>query len=66
MTKREAAIISAYTGFLIGEFNYTLDYIEEVLKRPVRSHELGNATLRKEVRAAAKNDFNTLVDNIED
>lgn len=31
MTKREAAIVSAYTGYLIGEFSDFQAYAEEVM-----------------------------------
>ena len=31
MTKREAAIVSAYTGVLIGDFNEMHRYIEEIM-----------------------------------
>ena len=40
MTKREAAIVSAYTGVLIGDFDEVHKYIEELLGRPVFTHEL--------------------------
>jgi len=39
MTKREAAIVSAYTGILIGSFSDLHQYIEEIMKRPVWTHE---------------------------
>lgn len=31
MTKREAAIVSAYTGYLIGEFKDYHAYVEEIM-----------------------------------
>lgn len=40
MTKREAAIVSAYTGYLIGEFSDFQAYAEEVMERPIFTHEL--------------------------
>lgn len=40
ITKREAAIISAYTGILMGDFNEVHKYIEEVAERPVLTHEI--------------------------
>lgn len=40
MTKREAAIVSAYTGIMLGKFSDMLGYIEEILGRPVHTHEL--------------------------
>lgn len=35
MTKREAAIVSAYTGILIGSFSDMHEYVEEKLQRSV-------------------------------
>lgn len=40
MTKKEAAIISAYTGILIGDFGELHSYIESLMNRPVYVHEL--------------------------
>lgn len=40
MTKREAAIVSAYTGFLIGEFQDFHEYAEEILGRPIQTIEM--------------------------
>lgn len=42
MTKREAAIVSAYTGYLIGEFSDFHAYTEEIMGRPIFTHELPN------------------------
>lgn len=39
MTKREAAIISAYTGYLIGEFEDFHTYAKEIMGRSVCTHE---------------------------
>lgn len=38
--KKEAAIVSAYTGVLIGDFNEMHRYIEEIMGRQVFTHEL--------------------------
>ena len=35
MTKREAAIVSAYTGYLIGEFSDFQAYVKEIMGRPI-------------------------------
>ena len=41
MTRRESAIISAYTGFMITkDFSDVHAYIEEKMGRPVFTHEL--------------------------
>ena len=57
MTKREAAIVAAYTGYLIGDFSDMHKYIEGILKRPVFTHELGNMQLRHEIEKKSKEDF---------
>ena len=62
MNKREAVIVSAYTGFLIGDFNDLHKYIEEILKRPVFTYEL--PFLEDEMKRLSKPDFVKLSENI--
>ena len=57
MNKREAAIVSAYTGYLIGDFSEMQKYAEEKLKRPIWTHELAREEIWNELREAAKPDF---------
>ena len=40
MTKREAAIVSAYTGYLIGELGELYKDLSELIGRPVYTHEI--------------------------
>lgn len=61
MTKREAAIVSAYTGYLIGDINEMYKYINEIMKRQVFTHEI--PILFDEIRERAKIDFDNI--NIE-
>lgn len=60
ITKREAAIISAYTGYLIGDFGETHEYIQEILGRPVWSHEMADSKLWDQIREKAKPDYISL------
>lgn len=55
MTKREAAIVSAYTGYLIGEFSDFQAYAEEIMGRPIFTHEFPN--IADEVTEKSKKDF---------
>ena len=55
MTKREAAIVSAYTGVLIGNFNEMHRYVEEIMGRQVFTHEL--SYIFDEITKRSKNDF---------
>ena len=58
MTKRECAIVTAYTGYCmlegkeLGEF---YKYVEEKMGKPVWSHEL--YTLEDEIKEKSKADF---------
>lgn len=55
MTKREAAIVSAYTGYLIGEFSDFQAYAEEIMGRPIFTHEV--PSIAEELKEKSKKDF---------
>ena len=57
MTKREAAIVTAYTKILIGDFHTAHQYIEEIMERPVMTHELADTATWEDIQALAKPDF---------
>ena len=57
ITKREAAIISTYTGILIGGFSDTHKYIEKIMGRPVFTHELANKSFMEEIQEKSRDDF---------
>lgn len=57
MTKREAAIVSAYTGILIGDFSVMHAYIKEIMGQPVFTHQLGDHEFVNKIKEAAKADF---------
>lgn len=55
MTKREAAIVSAYTGYLIGELDELYKYLSELIGRPVYTHEI--PTISDKYHSRIKQDF---------
>lgn len=57
MTKHEAAIVSAYTGYLIGSFSDMHEYVEKVMGRPVWTHEMGSVAFAAQLREKSKPDF---------
>lgn len=57
MTKREAAIVSAYTGILLGNFSDMQEYVEQIMERPVWTHEFADHDFFEEIKAKAKTDF---------
>lgn len=57
LTRRQAAIIGAYTGIACGSFGDIQEYAEEVLGRSVFTHEFASSETVEELKAAAKADF---------
>ena len=55
MTKREAAIVTAYTGKLIGDIGALYEYLTELFGRPVYTHELPG--LWGEIKKRSKQEF---------
>lgn len=53
MTKVHA-ILSAYTGFLLGDFAEMHEYIEKVMDRPVFTHELADKDMQDQIREKIK------------
>ena len=59
MTSREAAIIGAHTGVLVGKQSDLNKYILDVLGRPVYSHDLVD-NLVQEIKQKSRDDFMNL------
>lgn len=57
MNKREAAIITAYTGILIGEFREFHGYAEEILGKPIFTHQFANKELSAKIKELSRPDF---------
>ncbi len=57
MTKREAAIVSAYTGILIGEFEEMHRYIEQVVGHPVVTSQLASPKMWELIQEKSRHDF---------
>ncbi len=57
LTKEQAAIIGAYTGFSCGPFSDIHAYAEKVLGRPIFTHQFADRALCEELREACRDDF---------
>ena len=55
MTRREAAIVTAYTGYFIGELGELYKYLSELIGRPVYTHEI--PAVRDKYHSKIKQDF---------
>ena len=60
MNEQERIIVSAYTGYLMCDFDKVHEYIEKKLGRPVWTHELTYKNVWEEIRNATKDDFMSL------
>lgn len=57
LTKEQAAIVGAYTGFLAGPFEDVHAYADVRLARLTWNAEFGSETFAEELQAACKDDF---------
>ena len=57
MTEREAAIVTAYTGILIGSPSAFHHYAEELMQRSIFTHEFASEALMEEIKNRSRNDF---------
>jgi hypothetical protein len=60
LSRRQAAIISAYTGFLAGPFEDMHAYAEKVLGRQIWTHHFADEKLSDELREKSKPDFEAI------
>jgi len=64
MTRRESAIVGAYTGVLAGPFEAMHEYVEEIMGRPVFTHEMGNEKIAEQIKEKAKPDFVAMAESM--
>jgi indole-3-glycerol phosphate synthase len=57
LTKQQAAIVSAYTGLLVGNFSDMHKYAEAKFNRPILTHEFASEVLGLELKRLTKADF---------
>lgn len=57
LTPRQAAIIGCYTGTLCGPFADFQDLAEQLLERPVLTHEFGDKATMQQLRACTRELF---------
>ncbi len=65
MTDREKIIVSAYTGVLMCDFNNLHKYIENILGRPVFTHEMADKSVQDEIKEKARKEFLTICNTTE-
>lgn len=62
MTKREGAILSAYTGIMLCNWQDYHDYLEELFGRPIFTHEI--LKLEHEIKRLSEPDFKNIMESL--
>lgn len=57
LTKQQAIIVSAYTGFLICKFSDMHKAVEDKLGYPVWTHQFGDKAFDDKIKEAFREDF---------
>jgi hypothetical protein len=60
MTKHEAAIVSAFTGYMLCTFDDLHAYAQKLLGREVEGPEFANPPFVAKLKEAARKDFDNL------
>ena len=67
MTKHEAAVVMAYTGIAMccgDDWGVFHKYIEDIMKRPVFTHELADEKVTEQIKEKSKPDFIEICKNL--
>lgn len=65
MTREEAILLSAYTGFLLApDFSEVHKFCEDTLGRPIWTHEFADNDVQKEIQEKLRPQIMELVQNI--
>ena len=65
MTRKEAILLSAYTGFLLApDFSEVHKFCEDTLGRPIWTHEFADSCVQKEIQEKLRPQIMELVQNI--
>lgn len=66
MTKQEAILISAYTGYLLApNFADVHKFCEELLGRPIMTHQLGFKETQEEIQEKCKPMIIKMIDTLQ-
>ena len=57
ITKRDLAVLSAYTGYMFGEFQNFHGYAEEIVGHSIFTHQFGDKEMSKKLHELSKEDF---------
>ncbi len=65
LTRREAAVIGAYTGVLMGRFPDVQSIGDDAMGRPTYTHEYGDSAFLLKLRVSLRDEFLAICDEVE-
>lgn len=57
LTKEQGAILSAFTGLMVGNFADFQEYAEKLMGRPIWTHQFADKELTAKIKEASREDF---------
>ncbi|MBK5077618.1 hypothetical protein IL308_12770 [Lactococcus lactis] len=57
INKRDLAVLTAYTGYMFGEFQNFHGYAEEIVGHPIFTNQFGNKQMSEKLHELSKEDF---------
>lgn len=63
MTKHERLVVTAYTEYLMCDYEDFCKYAEEKLGRPILTHEFGSLELWRELKEKVEQEFLALCED---
>lgn len=65
MTRNEALLLSAYTGYLlVPDFSDVHEFCERILGRPIYTHEFVDEKIVEEIKEKLKPEIMSMIDNL--
>lgn len=65
MTRDEALLLSAYTGYLlVPDFSDVHEFCERILGRPIYTHKFVDEKIVEEIREKLKPEIMSMIDNL--
>lgn len=65
MTRDEALLLSAYTGYLlVPDFSDVHEFCERILGRPIYTHEFIDEKIVEEIKEKLKPEIMSMIDNL--
>lgn len=66
MKRREGAVLSAFTGYMLCDFDVFHRYAEEIMERPIWTHEFGQESMANALKEKSTPEFMKIMSEMMD